>query len=82
MVFSKCIALNSLVKETGTREGSRYDAVSVKFSMYSLGNWSAEIEFQGIILSSEVDTIVDWAISNTCSHCIFGCQNGLVLAVQ
>lgn len=82
MEFSKCIALNSLVKEKGARKSSIFDAVSVKFSMYSLGHWSAEIEFQELMYSYEVGTFVAWALSHCISFVIFAHGDRLYLSVQ
>lgn len=82
MEFSKCIALNSLVKKSGVRVGSRYAAVSVEFSMFSMGHWSAEIKFPRMIFSSEVDTFIAWVISNCHSYIIYGDEDHLFIAVQ
>lgn len=82
MEFNKCIALNSLVKKEGKRVGCRFDSVSVEFSMYSLGRWSAEITFPEMMFSYEVDVFLHWALSNCYSYVIFNIDDHLVLAVQ
>lgn len=82
MEFIKCIDLNYLVKEKGSRKGSIFDSVSVSFSMFSLGHWSAEIEFQELIYSYEVDVFIRWALSNCYSYVIFAHNDRLILAVQ
>lgn len=82
MEFNKCIALNSLVKKAGTRVGSRFDAVSVEFSMFSLGKWSADIEFPMMMFDDEVKVFVNWAIANVHNYFIFGSKDRIILSVQ
>lgn len=82
MEFSKCIALNALVKKEGARVNDRFDAVSVEFNMYRLGGWAAEVKFPALMFDSELAVFINWALANTRSHFIGGRDDEVVLFLQ
>lgn len=82
MKFSKCIALNALIKSRRHSNRLNFDAISVDFNMYRVGAWAANIEFDEIVFNDEFDIIFTWVLANTKLHFMSANQNKITLYLQ
>ena len=82
MEFSKCIALNSLVKTRGARDNVRFEDVSVEFDMYVIGSWGAVVCFPQIMFDREMQDFIGWALANTRNHFLSSRDDKVYLYLQ
>ena len=82
MEFSKCIALNALVKARRFRGRACYKPVKVSFNSYAVGRWAAEVVFDGMIFDDEIQDYLGWALANTRSHFLSCRDSVIVLMLQ
>ena len=82
MEFSKCIALNALVKARGARDNVRFEDVSVEFDMYVIGSWGAVVCFPQIMFDREMQDFIGWALANTRNHFLSSRDDKVYLYLQ
>lgn len=82
MEFSKCIALNALVKTRGARDNVRFEDVSVEFDMYVIGSWGAVVCFPQIMFDREMQDFIGWALANTRNHFLSSRDDKVYLYLQ
>lgn len=82
MEFSKCIALNALVKAHGGHGRLHFEDVSVEFDMYVIGHWGAVVCFPQIMFDREMQDFIGWALANTRNHFLSSRDDKLYLFLQ
>lgn len=82
MEFSKCIALNALVKAHGGSYRAHFEDISVEFDMYAIGRWGAVVCFPKIVYGKEMEDFIGWALANTRSHFLSSRDDKLYLFLQ
>lgn len=82
MEFSKCIALNSLVKTRGARNSVRFGSISVEFDMFVIGHWGAVVCFPQMMFDRELQDFIGWALANTRSHFLSSRDDKIYLFLQ